>query len=221
MSGKTPWHAYEAGPQESTDALYRERAHLVAFLSSTWPACIGPAHDVDEKGWAIVCVDSPAGQMTWHIAPRDLDLFGHLRIANAEWDGHSTAEKYQRLDKLTQRQAANSVAPELAAAMAESRELRAMLADVGRLCESSLNLPGIMVDGKGLARRVLAIVNRAGVTPAAREAAAERPVADVHRWYAVVKHCGSFAYGFAATSDGLRVWDDASEFEHAREADFE
>lgn len=49
----------------------------------------------------------------------------------------------------------------------------------------------------------------------------EHPACDAHRWYAVVSHCGSFAYGFAATSDGLRVWDDASEFEYAKARDFE
>jgi hypothetical protein len=72
-------------------------------------------------------------------------------------------------------------------------------------------------DGLSPAERV----DEEAAAQAAIETAAEHPVADVHRWYAVVKHCGSFAYGFAATSDGLRVWDDASEFEHAKEADFE
>lgn len=49
----------------------------------------------------------------------------------------------------------------------------------------------------------------------------EHPACDAHRWWAVVKHCGSFAYGFAATSDGLRIYDDASEFEYAKARGFE
>ncbi len=49
----------------------------------------------------------------------------------------------------------------------------------------------------------------------------EHPACDAHRWWAVVKHVGSFAYGFAATGDGLRVYDDVSEFEHAKAQDFE
>lgn len=57
--------------------------------------------------------------------------------------------------------------------------------------------------------------------PAAQPGFTEHPACDGHRWYAVVKHCGSFAYGFAATSDGLRVWDDADEFEYAKARDFE
>jgi hypothetical protein len=49
---------------------------------------------------------------------------------------------------------------------------------------------------------------------------AEHPACDAHRWWAVVKHYGSFAYGFAATDDGLRVYDDASEFEYAKAQEF-
>lgn len=49
---------------------------------------------------------------------------------------------------------------------------------------------------------------------------AEHPSCDAHRWWAVVKHYGSFAYGFAATQDGLRVFDDVDEFEHAKAEDF-
>lgn len=54
--------------------LYRERAHLVAHLAALYPS-------------AIV-----------------LDLFPHVeRVASnvAEWDGHSTEQKYRRLDNLT------------------------------------------------------------------------------------------------------------------------
>lgn len=48
----------------------------------------------------------------------------------------------------------------------------------------------------------------------------QHPSCDVHRWWAVVKHYGSFAYGFAASDDGLRVFDDVDEFEHAKAQDF-
>ena len=81
------------------DSLYRERAHLVAHLAAIYPSCIGPAPDAD--GWALVCVTTPEGQMTWHIGYRDLDLFGHVHVGVDEWDGHTTAEKYRRLDALT------------------------------------------------------------------------------------------------------------------------
>jgi hypothetical protein len=71
-------------------------------------------------------------------------------------------------------------APELAAARpvpelgavayeaAETGELRERLAEIRKLCEHRLNLVG-MVDGKGVARRVLAIIDRDAITPAGTE----------------------------------------------------
>jgi hypothetical protein len=35
-----------------------------------------------------------------------MDLFAHVPRGDAEWDGHTVAEKYGRLDVLTQRIAA-------------------------------------------------------------------------------------------------------------------
>jgi len=98
----------EAGElREQLNAVYRERAHLVAYLAAAYPSCIGPAPDAE--GWAIVYVATPE-QMTWHIGYRDLDLFGHVHVGLDEWDGHTTAEKYARLDKLTARKAGPAVA---------------------------------------------------------------------------------------------------------------
>lgn len=53
------------------------------------------------------------------------------------------------------------------------------------------------------------------------DSGAEHPSCDAHRWWAVVQHYGSFAYGFAATQDGLRMWSDVDEFEYAKAQDFE
>jgi hypothetical protein len=41
-------------------------------------------------------------QLTWHISPTDLDLFGHVKKVTptdpfVQWDGHSTTEKYRRI----------------------------------------------------------------------------------------------------------------------------
>lgn len=85
------------------DATYRERAHLVAHLAGLYPSHIGES-DPETPGWFVVTVESPTGQMAWHIAPRDMDLFRHVqptsRICRG-WDGHSTEEKYWRLRRLT------------------------------------------------------------------------------------------------------------------------
>jgi hypothetical protein len=80
--------------------IYRERAHLTSFLSKVYPSRLGYS-DPDEPLWAVLYVQSPAGQLSWHISPDDMDLFTHLAIVpDIKWDGHSTEEKYERLGKL-------------------------------------------------------------------------------------------------------------------------
>ncbi|MFI7278461.1 hypothetical protein [Streptomyces sp. NPDC049879] len=102
---RVAWHTPPADPTASDDpaltAVYRERARLVAFLASTLPSVITPAPDYE--GWFIVYVNGPAGQMSWHLAPGDVDLFPDTvaRVASWEWDGHDTDEKYRRLDAVT------------------------------------------------------------------------------------------------------------------------
>lgn len=83
-------------PQVS--AVYRERARLVAGYTHRWPSVITEADDY--PGMWIVFIVSPCGQLSWHLTETDLDLFAHVRRVDAwEWDGHSTAEKYDRLDQ--------------------------------------------------------------------------------------------------------------------------
>lgn len=88
-------------------AVYRERARLIAFLAACYPSAITLDADPEASGWAVIYVDTPAGQMTWHLSERDLDLFPHVEKAGAEdpalpvWDGHTTAAKYERLARLS------------------------------------------------------------------------------------------------------------------------
>lgn len=90
-----------------TDTVYRERAHLVAHLAALYPSHIGHT-DPEEPEWAVVTISLPTGQATWHIAPDDMELFGHVRtdIVGDPWDGHDTSEKYRRLDHATRIQVA-------------------------------------------------------------------------------------------------------------------
>lgn len=101
----------EAGDQRDQnaaerDGAYRERAQLLAWLAALHPAVLALAPDVDEPGWQILYLNpSYGGQMSWHIAPRDADLFEHVEQVSidderAQWDGHTTAEKYQRMASL-------------------------------------------------------------------------------------------------------------------------
>lgn len=90
-----------------TDSVYRERAHLVALLAAQYPAVLVYGADPDEPEWPVLFVDLPTGQASWHISPDDLDLFAHVGPRRAsdpdapQWDGHTTAEKYERIDRLT------------------------------------------------------------------------------------------------------------------------
>ncbi|MFT2014627.1 hypothetical protein ACMA1D_02080 [Streptomyces sp. 796.1] len=85
------------------DAAYRERAHLIAYLAALHPSHIGPT-DPTAPDWPVLIVETPAGQMSWHIAPRDADLVEHVEPTGGThqgWDGHTTEEKYRRLRELT------------------------------------------------------------------------------------------------------------------------
>ncbi len=84
-----------------TDPVYRERAHLVALLASMYPSHIGFT-DEAEPNWAVVMVYLPTGQCAWHVAPDDMDLFQHVRREGTDlWDGHTTEQKYERINAYT------------------------------------------------------------------------------------------------------------------------
>jgi hypothetical protein len=87
-----------------TDDVYRERACLVALVAALYPS-VRAYSDPHEPEWSVVYVDSPAGQLSWHIAENDLDLFEHVEFVptvhpRAQWDGHTTEEKYRRLGEV-------------------------------------------------------------------------------------------------------------------------
>lgn len=89
--------------KDALNSAYRERAHLVALLAAVYPAHIGRT-DPNAPDWAVITLQLPTGQAAWHIASDDEDLFQHVEQEpeNAiPWDGHSTEEKYRRIDKLT------------------------------------------------------------------------------------------------------------------------
>lgn len=88
-------------PVDPLSAVYRERAHLVAHLAAIYPSVLVHGADAAEPDWPVLFVGLPTGQATWHISPSDLDLFEHVPAGAATWDGHSTTEKYERVDAHT------------------------------------------------------------------------------------------------------------------------
>lgn len=87
------------------DGAYRERVHLLAWLATLYApnAVLAPAIDIDdEDGWHLLFLTVAGRQLSWHIAPRDMDLLKHVGRVDfadprAQWDGHTTDEKYQRI----------------------------------------------------------------------------------------------------------------------------
>ena len=88
---------------------YSERNRLVAYLASLYPSCLErhPADEEWEDDWRwIVFIHHPAGQLSWHIHDSELERFSHVPrgIGNVKWDGHTTEEKYRRLESTIRKQ---------------------------------------------------------------------------------------------------------------------
>ncbi|MBC2908160.1 hypothetical protein [Streptomyces cupreus] len=88
--------------------MYRERAHLLAWLASLHHpnAFLTAATGIDEPGWKLLYLNSAGHKLCWHIAPRDVELFDHVMTVpstdpRVQWDGHTTDEKYQHIRSLT------------------------------------------------------------------------------------------------------------------------
>ncbi|WP_435601295.1 hypothetical protein [Streptomyces sp. C10-9-1] len=95
-----------ARAEQERDAVYRERHWLLGWLAAEHTAVIVPALDISEPGWQLLYLYAGDTQMSWHIGPADATLFAHVtRVATddprARWDGHTTAEKYAAIQRLT------------------------------------------------------------------------------------------------------------------------
>ncbi|MFF9279551.1 hypothetical protein [Streptomyces griseosporeus] len=89
------------------DGAYRERTRLLVLIAQglAEQAVVAPAADVDEPGWQILYLTLHGRQCSWHISPRDADLVAALEHVaaddpRAQWDGHTTDEKYAWIDRL-------------------------------------------------------------------------------------------------------------------------
>jgi hypothetical protein len=92
--------------EASKDGAYRERDQLVAVLADQVMASGGVVglarHPESDTAWEddwrnIVYMDTPRGQVSWHFHDSEMPLFEGLPPYTKPWDGHTTAEKYERL----------------------------------------------------------------------------------------------------------------------------
>jgi hypothetical protein len=86
------------------NSAYNERNCLVALLAHMLPSGIRKtAIENWEPEWHnCVYIDTPAGQMSWHYHDSEAMAFADLPDYTKEWDGHTTAEKYERMGRLQQ-----------------------------------------------------------------------------------------------------------------------
>ena len=88
------------------DGVYNERNRLVALISSMYPSFLGKHNDVPGQDWSVewknvVYIETPEGQLAYHIHDSEVGLFSHLESdLSYVWDGHSTEEKYSRVERL-------------------------------------------------------------------------------------------------------------------------
>lgn len=93
------------------DGAYSERNKLVVAISKLFPASL-ERHPDEDKEWEddwrwVVYIDLPAGQASWHLHDSEVPQFDHLpRKMGRAWDGHTTEEKYRRLELLSPAQPA-------------------------------------------------------------------------------------------------------------------
>lgn len=105
---------------EQKDGAYAERDQCVALIAKMalalgWPVGLG-RHDEADESWDadwmnIIFVELPTGQCSWHLHDSEMHLFAKLPKYDHAWDGHSTPEKYARMEACTVEQLRDEVPP--------------------------------------------------------------------------------------------------------------
>lgn len=89
--------------KQALDAVYAERNQcvaLIARMASIMGDRVGLRTSSDfEPGWQkCIMIDLPSGQVSWHLKDSELPLFDFPDYPDP-WDGHSTEEKYRRVNE--------------------------------------------------------------------------------------------------------------------------
>lgn len=92
--------------EDAQNAAYGERHQIVALLAWTLFAKgmrVGmrphTGEDWGERWRFVVMMDLPTGQVSWHIPQEWLHLYDGLPRYGGDWDGHTTEEKYRRVQE--------------------------------------------------------------------------------------------------------------------------
>jgi hypothetical protein len=84
--------------REATDTAYTQRAiaaiafaHTVLALGGTAGVGQDDRQDQAEEWRVVLYVDTPAGQLSWHIAPADQPMLAGLPEYKGKWSGSSNS----------------------------------------------------------------------------------------------------------------------------------
>jgi hypothetical protein len=82
--------------------VYRERNAVV--FAFAWTAAqlgwrVGTLEDPADP-WPVVMIDAPTGQLSWHVPEQDLPDWLADKPYLGQWDGHTTGQKYERLEAM-------------------------------------------------------------------------------------------------------------------------
>jgi len=88
--------------QDQLDDVYAQRNRLaLAFASlaadNGW--AVGVVKDPDQPFWPVLIVDTPRGQVSWHL--RLGELPAKMPVHPGGWDGHTTDQRDEALRALT------------------------------------------------------------------------------------------------------------------------
>lgn len=83
---------HEMSDRETSELAYYERNMLALRYADGWYY-----HDNDWEGYSRV-LSLDGGKMTFHIP--DWFSVGNLKQIEPNWDGHTTEEKWARIDKM-------------------------------------------------------------------------------------------------------------------------
>ena len=81
------------------DDVYFDRNQLAkgfATLAIRLGWTVGLADDPDDPDWPVLVIDTPAGQVSYHIHGDQIDASRWPRYPG-HWDGHTTHEKRVRM----------------------------------------------------------------------------------------------------------------------------
>jgi len=84
--------------QQMLNEVYADRnrvVQLAATLADRLGYRVGVRIDRDEPEWPVLMIDLPTGQISWHLSPGD--AYPVWDLYDAEWDGHTDADKAERI----------------------------------------------------------------------------------------------------------------------------